>query len=349
MGDTIPVIVLNWKGLADTKACVESLLNQSYGNLHIFLADNGSGQDETTALREAYADHRQITLIFFAENLGFTAAHNRVFEEYIVGKEYRWMALLNNDAEAEGHWLEHLASSAEKHQVGALASKMIQYHDRSTMDNAGHAMLNTGEIIPRGAGKSIDDFYAFEETLGACAGAAIYRVDLLEQIGFFDPHFQTGYEDAELGLRIFLAGERTCFHPDALVYHKMGQSINKIRDAVYLSGIQQHIFYTWFKLMPSSILWWNLPAMCFKYSMVLFIDILFLRFRFLRVMSHALWASWKNRKTIRTARKAYRKKDLQTRSFGEIQKHLTHFLWFDIQRFVYFVLLNRTSKLESDR
>ena len=73
---------------------------------------------------------------------------------------------------------------------------------------------------------------------------------MLEEIGLFDEFFSTGYEDAELGLRAMLAGYTQIFAPEAVVRHRIGASIDKIRDRRYAVRLQVNINYTYLKLMP---------------------------------------------------------------------------------------------------
>jgi hypothetical protein len=50
--------------------------------------------------------------------------------------------------------------------------------------------------------------------------AAIYRTESLKRIGNFDESFFMYGEDADLGIRLFLAGLETLYCPDGVVYHK---------------------------------------------------------------------------------------------------------------------------------
>lgn len=346
-GPYIAVIVLNWRGISDTQECMDSLLAQDCPNCEIILVDNGSGEEEQNRLGQLYGSLNGVRLHLNSENLGFTKAHNQIFEKEILPAEYDYIALLNNDAVAEPDWLRKLVEFAQENNCGMVASKMTAYFDRSKMDNAGHFMINTGEIVPLGFGKPVGEFSRSMENIGACAGACLLSVPMLRKIGFFDDRFHTGYEDAELGLRAFLCGEKPMYNPEAVVYHKMGQSLKKVRSEKYLADIQSHIFYTWFKLMPASIILWNLPAFVFKYSMVFLIDIFMLRLKFLKVMGNAMAKTLRQRKDILKARKDFHSRHPVLRPFREINARLVSFLGFDIRRFYHLVLKRKKSQLEA--
>ena len=57
------------------------------------------------------------------------------------------------------------------------------------------------------------------EVFGPCAGAALYRRAMLEQIGLFDEDFFAYLEDVDLAWRARLAGWRCLYAPAARVYH----------------------------------------------------------------------------------------------------------------------------------
>jgi GT2 family glycosyltransferase len=61
-----------------------------------------------------------------------------------------------------------------------------------------------------------------EEVFGPCAGAALYRKVMLEEIGLFDEDFFLYMEDVDLAFRGRLAGWKCVYVPEAVVYHYHG-------------------------------------------------------------------------------------------------------------------------------
>jgi len=337
--------VLNWNGLEDTLACIDSLAKQTYPDFEVYLADNGSEEGDVTALKERFSNSDNIHLRFNAANLGFTKAHNIIFEE-LLKMEYKYIVTLNNDTVQEPDWLEKLVQFAETHQVDMVSSKMINYFDRAKMDNAGHLMLNTAEIIPYASGEPIENWTTSFQNVGPCAGAALYSTAMMRDIGVFDERFSTGYEDAEYGLRATILGYKSLFAPEAIVYHKVSASINKVMNYEYKLGIQENIFYTYYKLMPKSVQWLNFPSFLFKYSAIFFIDIVLGRKVFYKVMKDA-WSRTLgvNQEAIQTSRKDFYSKHKPLNIF-QIRRLQTFFLWFDIKRFWKFVVVGEKSFLE---
>jgi len=341
----IPIIVLNWNGLNDTLACVASLEEQSYQNYIIYLADNGSASKEVQVLQTKYAAHPKIKLRLNGENLGFTKAHNLIFEE-LLKENYRYIVTLNNDTVQEADWLAQLVSFAESKRADMVSSKMINFFDREKMDNAGHQMLNTAEIIPHASGEAVENWDRPFENFGPCAGAALYRASMLREIGLFDERFSTGYEDAELGVRACILGYKAWYAPKAIVYHKVSASINKVIDYDYKRTIQEHILYTYYKLMPKTVQWLNFPSFVFKYGAIFMIDILLRRKIFYKVMKEA-WQNTlgPNQDAIKAARQSFNKQGKPISTWKILRKQ-RFFLWFDVMRFWKFVVLRERSFFE---
>lgn len=344
----IPIIIINWNGIEDTEECIAALLLQSYTSFHIHLIDNGSRIDNINKLNTLYKNHNKISLYLYSENLGFAKAHNKLYNDHLKGNtELDYIVTLNNDTFVDPCWLENLIKAADIDNLGMVSSKMINYFDRDKIDNAGHMMLNTGEIIPIGHGEDISKYNTSFHNLGACAGACLYSKNMLDHIGFFDPHFSTGYEDAELGLRATIANYNCIFAPDAVVYHKMGQSIKKIFNLDYSIMIQSHIFYSYFKLMPTLNIIFHIPSFIFKTISMILIDIVFWRPQYLKVLFASWKNTWRNKNIILSKRKAlYAKLDSKINTF-KLSKSLNFFLWFDIKRFWKYIIKGQNSALDS--
>lgn len=336
----IPVIILNWNGINDTIKSVNSVLNQTYRNFKIFLADNNSDNCEGNSLKKLFIDNSKITFVKFENNYGFTKAHNLIFERYILNSNYKYVVLLNNDAFADKAWLQTLVETTLKTEAHIISSKMIQYFDKYLMDNAGHLMLNTAEIVPIGYDSAITKHLKQKSNFGACGGACLYDVKMLKKIGVFDSNFTTGYEDAEFGARAIVCGYKSIYEPNAIVYHKGGQALKKVKNEAYHIQIQRNIFYSYFKLMPPLVILFNLPFFIVKYSLVLIIDVVFRRRKYFNRMWKAIkYTIFLDRKKILNARKQFQK-DFNTISSFSIMRKMTFFLWFDIKRFYKYIILS---------
>lgn len=342
---TIPIIILNWNGLSDTLECMKAILKQTHQDFCVYLVDNGSKDNDASVLKEHFGENPKVQLIFNKENLGFTRGNNVLLHQ-LIQEDFKYIALLNNDAIPNTDWLENLIRCAEKNSAGMVGCKMVSYFHPKQLDNVGHRMLNTAEIIPIGFMEPIEDYNEPIENLGPCAGACLYSVEMLRHIGVFDEYFETGYEDAEIGVRANVLGYKTIYEPTAIVHHKISQSVDKIRDYNYILKIQLNIFYTYFKLMPLGVLLINLPSFFFKYGLVLLIDIVFFRWKFLKILCDSIYRTTiKERHIITKARREFQQKHETISTWKMLQK-MEFFLWFDIKRFWKFMILRKKTTFE---
>lgn len=319
---------------------MDALLQQSYTDYVVYLVDNGSEQDNVVELRNRFDKHPKINLVFNQKNLGFTKGNNEILRQ-ILKQDFKYVVLLNNDTTQEPDWLENLVASAERHQVDMVCSKMIDYNRPKRMDNAGHRMLNTAEIIAISHGESIEDYTESFENFGPCAGAALYSTEMLRTIGIFDEYFNTGYEDAELGVRANILGYTSIFEPSAVVYHKISTSINKVRTEEYNLKMRLAVHYTYLKLMPLPVILFNIPSLLFKYISILIIDIILLRISFLKMLFKSFFYTFsKEWDTIYISRTRFFQNH-ELISSWKIIKMQTFFLWFDMKNFWNYVVLKK--------
>jgi len=253
-GSTCAIVVLNWNGLNDTVECIESLLQGNLDDCEIFLIDNYSDNTEGQTLFNKYNSHSDITVLVNSENLGFTGAHNKIWNDILRHKSFEHIILLNNDTTIDYNGIRALRYSAIENKWSIASSKMINYHYRDFTDSIGHMLFINGEILPKGHNLSVHHQKSFEKCIGGSGGGVLYTTNLIREIGLFDSFFDTGYEDAEYGLRAYMTGRRIGFSQESIIYHKGGASIKKIFNQNYAIRTQLNILYTVFKLFPPIIL-----------------------------------------------------------------------------------------------
>src|SRR5207253_8233645 len=158
--------------------------------------------------------------IEFPNPFNFSRANNQVAAAAIGD----FLLFLNNDTEVVSKdWLQHLVYYAEQPDVGAVGALLI-YEDR-TVQHAGVAlgMRGTADHTMRGFPIGVDGYagsLACAREVSAVTGACMMiRKSLFHEIGGFNEHFFTAYQDVDLCLRLRERGLRLICTPRALILH----------------------------------------------------------------------------------------------------------------------------------
>ena len=210
----VSVIVPNWNGRHLLVDCLSALSAQTWQDFEIIVVDNGSTDSSVSWLRE----HRpSVRVVANLENLGFPAAVN----QGIRASDAPYVATLNNDAQVEPGWLAALVEAIESDaRVGMCASKMLFVHSPEMINSAGVCIDRACMAWDRLGGEPDTNRETNPvQVFGACAGAALYRRVMLEQIAGFDEDFFAYLEDVDVAWRAQLVGWRCLYVPAARVLH----------------------------------------------------------------------------------------------------------------------------------
>ena len=208
----LTVIIPNFNGKHFLKECLESLKYQN-SSFEVIIIDNASTDGGADYILHNYP---QFNLIVNKENLGFSVAVN----QGIKASNTEYVFLMNNDVVLEPDCISKLLECIQKDEkVFAAASKMVQYQDRTIIDDAGDEYTILGYTKKVGNGKSIKLYGNGREIFSACAGASIYRRDVFNKIGYFDENFFAYMEDVDISYRARIYGYKCIYCPNAVVYH----------------------------------------------------------------------------------------------------------------------------------
>ncbi len=215
----VSVVIPNWNGLHVLKPCLEALRRQTFDDFSVIVVDNGSSDGSAAYLR---AHHPEVTLCALPRNIGFAGGMNAGFR---VATGAYLVALNNDTVPAEG-WLAALVAVLDSHpEAGSAASTMLRLADPSVIDTLGDGYGWAGVSCKFGNGRRAEDAPKLPfPVFGACGGAAIYRRQMLDEIGLFDEAFFAYMEDVDLAIRARLAGWTCLSAPDAVVLHAVAAS-----------------------------------------------------------------------------------------------------------------------------
>ena len=210
----VDVVIVNWNGRKYLAPCLDALAHQTFTDFQVWLVDNGSIDGSVDFLRTHYPD---VQLICNPDNKGFAEANN----QGIRAGDAKYVATLNNDTIANPDWLEALVRVLDDNPHAGMAASLMLFADRPEMINsAGIAIDRAGIAWDLLGGQPVSACQTQPTPVfGACAGAALYRRVMLDEIGLFDEDFFAYLEDVDLAWRAQWAGWQALFVPQARVLH----------------------------------------------------------------------------------------------------------------------------------
>ena len=247
MKKQVTVIVVNWNGKACLIQCLDALRKQSFQELATVVVDNGSDDGSVETVRQQFPE---VSLISLTDNFGFAVANNIAIRQ----ADTEFIALLNNDAIAHPLWLQSLVNALSAYpEAGFAASKMLYHDTPHIIDRAGDGYTTAGAGCLRGRGRESHAYDQSEWVFGACAGAALYRMSMLRDIGLFDEDFFLLYEDVDLSFRAQLRGYKCLYVPTAVVYHMASRSIGYDSPTSVYYG-HRNLEWVYAQNMPASLI-----------------------------------------------------------------------------------------------
>lgn len=223
----ISVVIPNYNGSKLLENCLNSLEKDKINFLRVIIIDNAS-KDNSIDVFKYYSKKNENNnsnvkyhLIANSSNLGFSKAVNQGIK-LAINHSSEFICLLNNDIEIDSNLFYHLIQEIEKNdKIFSVSSKMLQYNNRDLIDDAGDEYTLFGWTKKSGEGlnKSFNRYSKPREIFSSCAGAALYRTSIFNEIGFFDENFFAYMEDVDIGYRAKIFGYKNIYSPNSIVYH----------------------------------------------------------------------------------------------------------------------------------
>lgn len=202
------IIILNWNGAKWLAPCLKSVLEQTFGNYEIILADNGSTDK---SVRVALDVTRTVRLATFSRNLGYTGANN------LAAKMARgtWLIFLNNDTRLSPDFLELLHESASRNPSAHLLVPTIKDYEGGTAGEFRFGLDILGYPVQLASG----------EPFWGHGCALTVRRDVFISLGGFDDDYFIFYEEADFCWRAQVTGHNVVGAPEAIVHHFGGGTV----------------------------------------------------------------------------------------------------------------------------
>lgn len=249
----VTVIIPNYNGDAYIENCLRSLQEQTFRDFEILIVDNASEDKSADFIEKNYPD---IMLVRLQQNFGFSRAVN----EGIKRTKSPYLILLNNDTVCDKDFIGALYDEIKQDdKIFSVASKMLQMYAPDKIDGAGDLYCALGWAFARGKDQSKKRYEKPSKVFSACGGAAIYRRDLFEQIGYFDEFHFTYLEDVDVGYRARIMGYENRYTPKAVVYHAGSGATGSRYNSFKVRIAARNSWYVIYKNMPALQIVLNLP------------------------------------------------------------------------------------------
>ena len=124
----VNIIIVTTNQFAFIGECISSVLSSNYKNLHIYLVDNNSNEEQYNKFFNTHKKFKQLTFFRSNKNLGFAGACNYALKRIRKG----YVVLLNDDTIVSKNWLNPIITFMEKHpDVGACQPKIKNMRKKS--------------------------------------------------------------------------------------------------------------------------------------------------------------------------------------------------------------------------
>jgi len=211
----VSIVTPNYNGEKFLKTFFESLNNDSEFIGEVIIVDNGSTDSSKNYIKNGDFNF-PVELIENTENLGFSPAVN----QGIIKARYEYIFSLNNDTEIKPGSIKALVDLISSDEnIFSVQAKMLQYKNKELIDDVGDEYNLLAWTKKTGENHNSNEYTEVREIFSACAGAAMYKKSLLDEIGMFDNNFFAYMEDVDLAIRSKINGYRNLLCPDAIVYH----------------------------------------------------------------------------------------------------------------------------------
>ena len=261
---SVAVVILNWNGKSFLEKFLPSVMESTYNNLNVVIADNASDDDSIDFLKKNYP---AVKILLSNTNEGFAKGYNSALKQ--VSTDY--YILLNSDVQVTPEWIEPIISLMESDEkIAACQPKVLSYQQRKQFEYAGACggfIDKLGYPFTRGrifeTCETDTGQYDNSTQIFWATGAALFvRAKVFHELNGFDEVFFAHQEEIDLCWRMQRKGYSIYVVPSSVVYHVGGGTLPMgDRKKVYLNFRNNLIMMT--KNLPVLEKAWKIPLRIF--------------------------------------------------------------------------------------
>lgn len=214
------VILVNYRNMDKTIACLHALCTQSEKPERVYLVDNASSDESRKLFEQAFPQNRsesfEIECIWNQNNVGFAAAINQCIRKMKAAGYEGYVWLLNNDTLPEPDALKELLLTAEDTHAGITGSQIT--------DLQGHFAGGVGFVDSRYA--SVRRATSIEERGFSYIEGSSFLIspDCFWKVGELPEEYFLYFEESDYCYKARQMGFDIAWATKSIVRHDIGSS-----------------------------------------------------------------------------------------------------------------------------
>jgi len=259
------LIIPNYNGSKFIIDCLQSIKiaikKCPQSKFEIIIVDNGSTDNSLFLIKTFFQKNKlqnlQSTIYNLRSNMGFAYAVNQGINQ----NQYDYVVIVNNDINLESDWFELISQSIIKNKNPKIVSYFGTVLDKTgeKYESQGLKFFPSGKCLNISNGKKFlqsNNLQSNKLIWGGSGALVVYKKDILQKIGFFDPDFFAYLEDVDINLRLNKFSYQTLYIPQAISYHLGGGTSNSINNLRYRMDVRNW-FYIIIKNYSVKEFWFN--------------------------------------------------------------------------------------------
>ena len=213
------IITINYNGLADTCALIETIpFNE---DMEVIVVDNASDHQEADTIAERFP---LVKVIRSDRNVGFAGGNNLG----IQAAQGTYLFLVNNDTVFKDFNISFLIDRLESSSdIGIVCPKIRFAWDKNPIQFAGYTTLSMVTMRKRAIGYGEDDHGQYETahpTPYAHGAAMLIKREAVDKVGLMPECYFLYYEEIDWSMMFTRAGYQIWYEPKCTIYHKESQA-----------------------------------------------------------------------------------------------------------------------------
>lgn len=197
----VSVVIVTWNRKADLLEAVRSVYDQSYPNVEVVVVDNASSDGTAETLQGSYPE---VKLVALEHNTGAAAGRS----VGIAAATGDIVFMLDSDASLAPDTLSVLVHKFQgEPDVGIITCKIV---------NAFTGELDAWIFTEKDKADQDMEFLSYS----FCSAGAAIRKEVIDRTGLFWDRLFIYCEEDDLSLRVWDAGYKILYWPQATVYHR---------------------------------------------------------------------------------------------------------------------------------